>query len=294
MKLFRGFFLISFVLFSYKSADPMMSRFANSSKKQTQFQPRVTLRAFPCGQQRTFKGSFDFHEQLWIRKEQMRLLAKRMDCSSSETKRLINENHKSFTEEQIALWLLQKDIQNVLLDHFSDDERHSLGNFSKAPLWHAVNLNNTAAFEALLPLCEDEINVADDDRITLLIKALWHDNARMVKDLLKAGANPNTYYSEKRGGEEVFKVTPLRIAVEKRNLKLIKILLKYGAKVTFPYPEYKQELIALAKTGYPDYLFYGRECDSSDTCKIDKIVKLIVTADLESSKALIQAWYHKE
>jgi hypothetical protein len=274
---------------------PMMSRFAGTLKPASIKQKQFGLNRFPKIQNRCFHGSFDDHKRSWLLKEQLHLLAQKIGCTPSEVKRLIKNQSIDFAEKEAGFWFLQKDTpEDILLDYISDDVIHRVGDSSKPPLWYAVALNNTAAFEALIKMCKDDVAFCDDDGITLLVKALWNRNAQIVKGLLKAGANPNVYYSEKRCGEEVFKVTPLRLAVAQRDLRMTKKLLKYGAKVTYPYPEYKQELISLAMYQYPDNLYGGEINKVSDPCKVDKIVALLEKSDLETFKALIKGWYHQD
>lgn len=133
---------------------------------------------------------------------------------------------------------IQKQIDNGA-DPNTQKEEREYGTYGKlellSPLFLAIKTNNVAAVKTLL---ENKVALNGSEPLfyALGTEEAWRDyghptNIEIVKLLLDEGINPNT--TEKRTYHEMISydyiTSPLIMAVQKNELDLVKLLLKYGA-----------------------------------------------------------------
>jgi ankyrin repeat protein len=182
-----------------------------------------------------------------LRSQQKRPAAEDFDSFKNALDKIGDINHEVDDNFNTPLMLLAKigwpsEFVQILADRKADfnvkDQSFAIGNTPL--LWAIANANNEMAFELIKHMTHFEDMGFGNTALILAIakgytdqdsdgKLLTVSNAQLVAALLKKGANPNQ--PSKAG------MTPLRLAIIRRNPEMVESLLKAGATLNFNWKE---------------------------------------------------------
>ena len=148
--------------------------------------------------------------------------------------------------------------------------------------------NETQKVITILKRKRKEINTKEIDDNGSLYVAVQNENATIVKGLLKVGCNPNITNSKI---DKMIKC-PLFLAIEKVNLKILKLLLEYDGDTNLEYMNGETPLHFAIEQGSIDIvkelLIYGADCDADDCHEITPLLRALQNNRIDIAKILLE------
>ncbi|KAL2809992.1 ankyrin repeat-containing domain protein [Aspergillus granulosus] len=139
-------------------------------------------------------------------------------------------------------------------------------------LFQAIRSGRQGVARHLIHCGKIDLNAMNHFNETALTTAVWNDRNEVIEHLLAAGANPNT-------------AGPLAVAVERKKVSLIRLLLDYGANPNEPNRSRRETPIYRAiLAGFPPVLQVLLDCEKVDVNHVNILNDTPLTYAIERKK----------
>ena len=158
----------------------------------------------------------------------------------------------------------------------------------EAKIHEACSNNETDRVQKLLESKKKEIDVEEIDENGSLYVAVQNENATVVEGLLKIGCNPNITNSNR----DIMIKCPLYLAIEKGNLKILKLLFQNNANANLKHM-YGETPLHFA-VGYGDIqivkelLDNGADYDAKNRHQITPLLKALEFKRIDIAEILLR------